>query len=372
MTIWKWTATGLLQMEGLDLNDSKPTIIKCGGGLNVDDPAAVIGNESAYVSEFFDFATTYIHVSKSEIRTLFCGPLEGKLVLGYFILRKLLGTISANPEDANYAGRETGGFCDSVDIIDVSYTSINDNFDSMYGHYESADFVSSDARRFAELLFAPLLDKYYPHNLPGLYERLSLITLFGVSYGSCFIIEVENALRGMLVRRRSSEAESADILARVFCIAISNMSNVRGAAGPRFSGVYFEGANDRLAEWMNPHKVEVLSENQWRLIPLGDHRCLIVGPVPVHPSRWIETIPDVDYEELNADSMGHYIPFYTMRCLPHNPLPSLVETVFAGAVRSQVTQLEPGCVISPELGDILSRASLRGGHRGIAAALSHK
>lgn len=335
MKLWKWQEHGLATIDEVELNPAKPTLIICGGGFNVDCPAAVLGNETEPVNRFFDFAVKHIKSDRDQLRIEICCPIEDKLRLSYFIMRKLLGLVSAFPGDRAYPESLSAGFSDSVELIEVTYTGVNEVFHNLLRSYESIEYVSVDAKCFFARVFAPLVRRCFPHDIDGLCQRLSLVTLFGISYGSSFLIEVENVFAAFLAELGCDQATQHRIMESITSVAVSNMSNVRAATGPRFRTVYIEGTTDRLAEWLNPHKIPVADESEWSILRLTAHRLLVLAPVTISASAWVEVIPEFDYNRLSAEQMGHYLPFYAMRCVPETLLPGLLETVLQSATRRQ-------------------------------------
>ena len=158
------------------------------------------------------------------------------------------------------------------------------------------------------------------------------ITLFGISYGSNFIIQIENALRALLLHLDFSAESQKAILRSIQAVAISNITDIAAATGPRFSAVYFEGSNDVVSAYFNPRKGLTGDTAPLDIRLLGPHRALISAPVPATASRWLEVIPEFDYALLNSDKACHFAPYFTMRCEPESPHPELLERVLRNAV----------------------------------------
>jgi hypothetical protein len=157
-----------------------------------------------------------------------------------------------------------------------------------------------------------------------LCEHFRRITFFGISYGSGFVLEIENALDAVLASYGHSLEIRTRLMNSLSAIAVSNMSNAVNAKGPRFRALFLEGTNDRLAEWMNPHKSPVPASGS-EVLRMSDNRVLVLAPVLTHVKRWLEFVPFLDYSRLEMEHMGHYIPFFTMRAIPGSQLPGLLE-----------------------------------------------
>lgn len=330
MNFWQWRTEGIKNTNSIILCDKKPTVIICGGGFNVDNPSQALSDSDPAIESFFDFILNYINTDKNTFKHLICGPLEGKLFLNYFLVRKLLGLISGIPGNPAYPLTPQEGFSNLIDIYEISYSSTSACFAATQELYKNKNYCSADARAFAKILFLPILETF-GRNREKICNALDRLTLFGISHGSNFLLELENSLAEILCHMEYAKHDCRIILEHVFSIAISSIAPVTKARIYGFSSIYFEGINDKLAQWINPTKIQCNSP-QLQLKALTDRRILVLSTIIESAQKWIEIIPQFDYFWIDNDKAAHYTPFYTLRCIPQNIQPELVERVLRSAV----------------------------------------
>ncbi len=337
MKIWRWHESGIEERSNpLACPAEKPIIIICGGGFNVDDPSQSLRENNVAVEAFFDFIVSYVKTDKATFKKLICGTLLGKQELNYFIVRKLLGLISGVPSHSTYPASIGHGYSDELEIFEISYTSTAQCFADTQKLYASTEYYSQDALSCAEFVFGACIAAN-SQNILALCAALQRITFFGISHGSNFLIELENALRVLLKNANFSAEDSASIMAQIVSIAISSIAPITQAKGARFTSIYFEGLNDKLAEWINPYKVVCPDDKLLEIQLLAHNRMLVLSHVVENARKWLEVIPEFDYFWIDNDKAGHYTPFYTLRCDPENIQPELVERALRNAVRRPQT-----------------------------------
>jgi hypothetical protein len=330
--IWQWRRGELQQPEHIHLGDTVPALIICGGGFNVDNPAQALDENDKAVEAFFDFIITHIRTEKEVFKRLICGHLQGKLELNYFLVRKLLGLISAVPGDPSYPQEMRAGHSGPIDIFEIAYSATSSCFRNAQKIYQSTKYFSEDARECAQRIFGSIIEQH-KKNGDELCKKLQHITFFGISHGSIFLIELENALNTLLQDAGFDTEACEKILSHIVSVAVSSIAPVKEATGARFTTVYFEGMNDKLAQWINPYKAALPDGKDFAIHPLARHRLLVLSRVIESAAQWKEVIPGFDYFWINNDKAAHYTPFYTLRCLPENIQPELVERVLRNAVR---------------------------------------
>jgi hypothetical protein len=329
MHFWRWLSNEAIEATDIDVAARWPTVFVCPGAFDVDNPPSILQCESPEVIRFFTTIGAYELTDPATFRERICQPLSKKIEVDAFVIRKLLGL-----EERHVHGSEgdvRGGTPDGrglVDIVHLSYTDANECMEDLRASHKTVHFVSSDARRFVLKVFGPVLRKYRHGYTEGLLRRLKHISLLGISYGSAFIIQVENALKDLLIALDFAETDRTAVMRSVFAVALSNVSNVITTTGPRFVAAYFEGTNDIVAREFNPHSIG----KRFSHVRLDDRRILVIAPVPEFPEAWIEVIPNVDPLELTASEARHYIPFYTMRTEPRTVMPEIVERAFRNIV----------------------------------------
>ena len=155
MHFWQWRETGLACLDHETLVLKAPTLIICNGCFNTDTPGEILHGGNAEVERFLEFIPAYQTLSAERFRQRVCEPAKPKLKLGCFLSRKLLGLVSGVPGTPFYPVNITDGFSDRVDIIEITYTSVNDCFTQMARMGHSIDFFSDDALRFVSVVFCP-------------------------------------------------------------------------------------------------------------------------------------------------------------------------------------------------------------------------
>jgi hypothetical protein len=221
-------------------------------------------------------------------------------------------------------------------IVHVAHSSAASNLIALAASHLDGNFCSPDARQFVSEVFAPHITK--PGN--GAFRaRLNQLTLFGISYGSAFVLELEQALDRALMESRYAKPQRAKALATVVAISISNVSHFASTTGPGFTSVYFEGSNDQIASAFNPNQIRGL-RGALSMLRVSQNRALIVGRIPRTVKSWVELEKGFDSEELKGNRGAHFIPFFTLRSNPGTLMPALIERALRNAVRGNRSNLQ--------------------------------
>lgn len=318
MRLWCWRDGERVDITRDSFSAHRPVLIVCPGALQVEPEAAATAFSEELDRLFAIIAAVEGFQAAERLRNDFLGSqlLSQELDLNYAITRKLL---------------RAGGDSDDIKVLQVSYSDANENLLALKASHEDVKHISEDARSFVDLVFSRLIEG---GDVDVISRRFELITLFGVSYGSAFCLQVENALHERLLRDGFSERACKEIMPLVASICVSNVSNMRASgSSPRFTSVYFEAVNDVIGEHFNPNRFSLSADEKISLVQVSLTKVMFVVRLPTHIDEWIEVLPGIDYSEIANNRGCHFIPFFTMRSKPDAGVAGLVETALCGAAR---------------------------------------
>ncbi len=369
--------------ESIPLKDR--TVIWLSGGLTTDDPPLSQETLKGRTLSYFGQMFPYINLADETVVADLTGKVDEYCAGNINLVDKLLGfSYKTNVEKQT---KTTSPDNDHVKVYCVSYKSTEK---LLYDHEQCCSnpnhFFCDEAMEMVQRLFMPLLSTegkvtYVPGG--GIYDcsrwkvegkkrsveeiipALKKLTFTGNSYGTSFLLQIENALTYAMKDLHYSSAEQKAMMQSVCAIMISNISAFKATSGQRFTAVYLEGINDRVAKICNPHFKTETDENcyyppipkdergvplkingkqadstlpYFRIQPcLEKNRVLVLSDVNRKMEFWKERSGYFDYAWVDNDHTGHHVSHYTMRGTPYSSMPDIVERSLRNAVCRDVT-----------------------------------
>jgi hypothetical protein len=153
-------------------------------------------------------------------------------------------------------------------------------------------------------------------DVEGVRDNLSNITLFGQSRGTSFAREIENALADVMKSTGYDDVEERrELVGQIHLLGTGSISRAVDVDGSRFSTVFIEGTNDKVAEVLNRFKSPTPEgHDQMSIYRMPGSGILVVADIPLK-IEYAKRREDGSEEVITLEEgkTAHHITFHTQK-----------------------------------------------------------